>query len=30
LLKDKSDHKLYLESIENLDEPNNKWISKIF
>ncbi|MCH1415173.1 MAG: MoxR family ATPase [Candidatus Actinomarina sp.] len=24
LLKDKSDHKLYLESIENLDEPNNK------
>ena len=24
LLKDKSDHKLYLESIENLDESNNK------
>ena len=24
LLKDKSDHKLYLESIENLYEPNNK------
>ena len=24
LLKDKSDHKLYLESTENLDEPNNK------
>ena len=24
LLKDKSDHKLYLESIENLDEHNNK------
>jgi len=24
LLKDKSDHKLYLESIENLDEPHNK------